>query len=147
MDCSLLGSSIHGIFQARVLEWGAIAFISHPNSTICILLKSKVLGKVGRREERTKNGMWNGCTWHREWNSASEFHNQAGRGPGNLTVLPCSVLESTAGLSNCGCCQKEGCFKPHPVGRIVWYEVNTPIISLLAGTLQTVALLIRKWPG
>ena len=25
-DCSLLGSSVHGIFQARVLEWGAIAF-------------------------------------------------------------------------------------------------------------------------
>ena len=26
MDCSLPGSSIHGICQARVLEWGAIAF-------------------------------------------------------------------------------------------------------------------------
>ena len=26
MDCSLPGSSIHGIFQARVLEWGTIAF-------------------------------------------------------------------------------------------------------------------------
>ena len=26
MDCSLPGSSIHGIFQARVLEWGAVAF-------------------------------------------------------------------------------------------------------------------------
>jgi len=26
MDCSLPGSSIHGIFQVRVLEWGAIAF-------------------------------------------------------------------------------------------------------------------------
>ena len=26
MDCSLTGSSIHGVFQARVLEWGAIAF-------------------------------------------------------------------------------------------------------------------------
>ena len=26
MDCSLPGSSGHGIFQARVLEWGAIAF-------------------------------------------------------------------------------------------------------------------------
>ena len=26
MDCSLPSSSIHGIFQARVLEWGAIAF-------------------------------------------------------------------------------------------------------------------------
>ena len=25
MNCSLLGSSVHGIFQARVLEWGAIA--------------------------------------------------------------------------------------------------------------------------
>ena len=28
MDCSLPGSSVHGIFQARVLEWGAIAFSS-----------------------------------------------------------------------------------------------------------------------
>ena len=27
MDCSLPGSSIHGIFQARVLDWGAIAWI------------------------------------------------------------------------------------------------------------------------
>ena len=26
MDCSLPGSSIHGIFRATVLEWGAIAF-------------------------------------------------------------------------------------------------------------------------
>ena len=26
MNCSPLGSSIHGIFQARVLEWGVIAF-------------------------------------------------------------------------------------------------------------------------
>ena len=26
MDCSLPGSSVHGIFQARVLEWVAISF-------------------------------------------------------------------------------------------------------------------------
>ena len=26
MDCSLPGSSVHGIFQARVLEWGPMAF-------------------------------------------------------------------------------------------------------------------------
>ena len=26
MDCSLTGSSIHGIFQARILEWVAISF-------------------------------------------------------------------------------------------------------------------------
>ena len=30
MDCSLPGSSIHEIFQARVLEWGAIAFSDLP---------------------------------------------------------------------------------------------------------------------
>ena len=30
MDCSLPGSSIHGIFQARVQEWGAIAFSNLP---------------------------------------------------------------------------------------------------------------------
>ena len=29
MDCSLPGSSVHRIFQARVLEWGAIAFSNH----------------------------------------------------------------------------------------------------------------------
>ena len=32
MDCSLPGSSVHGIFQARVLEWGAIAFSQHSSS-------------------------------------------------------------------------------------------------------------------
>ena len=39
MDCSLPGSSVHGIFQARVLEWGAIAF------SYCLLfnLKTSVL--------------------------------------------------------------------------------------------------------
>ena len=30
MDCSPPGSSIHGILQARVLEWGAIAFSVEP---------------------------------------------------------------------------------------------------------------------
>ena len=29
MDCSLPGSSVHEIFQARVLEWGAIAVSEH----------------------------------------------------------------------------------------------------------------------
>ena len=39
MDCSLLGSSIHGIFQARVLEWVAIAFfISTPEDSIILFL-------------------------------------------------------------------------------------------------------------
>ena len=32
MDCSLPGSSVRGIFQARVLEWGATAFSEGRNS-------------------------------------------------------------------------------------------------------------------
>ena len=38
MDCSAPGSSIHGIFQARVLEWGAIAFsrISQQESSVML---------------------------------------------------------------------------------------------------------------
>ena len=42
MDCSLPGSSIHGIFQARVLEWGAIAFSENmPRHILIKLTKTK----------------------------------------------------------------------------------------------------------
>ena len=34
MDCSLPGSSVHGIFQARVLEWGAIAYDPQMNVNV-----------------------------------------------------------------------------------------------------------------
>ena len=36
MDCSLPGSSIHGIVQARVLEWGAVAFSEESPRTVII---------------------------------------------------------------------------------------------------------------
>ena len=39
MDCSPPGFSVHGIFQARVLEWGAIAFST-------LLLKGKTHQRV-----------------------------------------------------------------------------------------------------
>ena len=40
MDCSLPGSSVHGVFQARVLEWGAIAFsiLQATSILICIVI-------------------------------------------------------------------------------------------------------------
>ena len=44
MDCSLPGSSIQGIFQARVLEWGAIAFS----------YKHVSMGDVNNRKEKIK---------------------------------------------------------------------------------------------
>ena len=35
MDCSLPGSSVHGILQARVLGWGAIAFsVKYSNDSV-----------------------------------------------------------------------------------------------------------------
>ena len=44
MDYGLPGSSVHGIFQARVLEWGAIAF-SHLN---------KFWDSVTKRKRKTR---------------------------------------------------------------------------------------------
>ena len=44
MDCSPQGSSIHGIFQARVLEWGAIAFSAWRS--------------IHSGKERHINGLW-----------------------------------------------------------------------------------------
>ena len=49
VDCSLPGSSVHGIFQARVLEWGAIAFSAHPYMTTVktiALTRRTFVGKV-----------------------------------------------------------------------------------------------------
>ena len=58
MDCSLPGSSVHGISQARVLEWGATAF------------------SINRHE-------WLTIPWRREWQPTlvflpGEFHGQRG---------------------------------------------------------------------
>ena len=40
MDCSAPGSSVHGIFQARVLEWGAIALSGKKVLLLLLLLLS-----------------------------------------------------------------------------------------------------------
>ena len=45
MDCSLPASSVHGIFQARVLEWGVMAFSIVLYNYIHINFKAKYLGK------------------------------------------------------------------------------------------------------
>ena len=54
MDCSLAGSSIHGIFQARVLEWGAIAFSEKDTRSYKIfyhfyLVLSNLVGIAGEK--------------------------------------------------------------------------------------------------
>ena len=60
MDCSLPGSSVHGIFQARVLEWGAFAFSvikSIPKKKKCKkakLLSEEALQIAEKREVKGK---------------------------------------------------------------------------------------------
>ena len=74
MDCSPLGSSIHGIFQARVLEWGAIAFSTNPT----------------RRVHMPEEMIWN-------WTSWGSFPWQA-----DVTVQqrpPAPILASSSNLS------------------------------------------------
>ena len=51
MDCSPPGSSVHGIFQARVLEWGAIAF-SHENIYVPVNgINQRYKGQIGEYNE------------------------------------------------------------------------------------------------
>ena len=83
LDCSPPGSSIHGIFQARVLEWGAIAFSVYrytesqigihiesiggttlcsakkPESYLFLLLPCRYQHtKVWSKENRKRNAIW-----------------------------------------------------------------------------------------
>ena len=70
MDCSPPGSSIHGIFQARVLEWGAIAFsvlrneyttkntsLSSPMSDVYMMRGTLDDLRSGRKEGITNENM------------------------------------------------------------------------------------------
>ena len=59
MDCSPPGSSVHGIFQARVLEWGAIAFsktLAGDAKFGSVLIKPEILTRIGnwKTESRTR---------------------------------------------------------------------------------------------
>ena len=60
MDCSPPGSSIHGIFQARVLEWGAIAFSMR--DPISILTGKKPMYQKDTLGDRI-SGLYGSCKW------------------------------------------------------------------------------------
>ena len=55
MDCNLPGSSVHGVFQARVLEWGAIALLAY--------VKQMTSGKLKRWAGRSTS--WNQNCWEK----------------------------------------------------------------------------------
>ena len=49
-DCSLPGSSIHGIFQARVLEWGAILWIATTSSKVYMQMQKMENSQLNTEE-------------------------------------------------------------------------------------------------
>ena len=61
MDCSLPGSSIHGIFQARVLEWGAIDFSATALTRWKFLLKNILVLSSGITGEGNGNPLQYSC--------------------------------------------------------------------------------------
>ena len=60
MDCSPPGSSAHGIFQARVREWGAIAFSVSKNYTLVtfVNLPSKTFDQLNAVIYNKNNTSW-----------------------------------------------------------------------------------------
>ena len=78
MDCSLPGSSVHGIFQARVLEWVAISFSrgsswsrdwTQPSRIIYIISSEPPEKSLHNSYGNTKDPKWPKQSWERrmEW--------------------------------------------------------------------------------
>ena len=98
MDCSLLGSSIHGIFQARVLEWGAIAFSAHASKAMLKILLAGLQHYVNqelpdvqagfRKGSRTKYQVANIC-WIIE--KVREFQKKTSIFVSSTTLKPLTV--------------------------------------------------------
>ena len=62
MDCSLPGSSAHGIFQARILEWGAITFSRmficlYPNAGLPLSLLPRSQVKSSTQVQRSERAL------------------------------------------------------------------------------------------
>ena len=111
MDCSLPGSSVHGIFQARVLEWGAIH--------TCTLRFIAALFTVSKTRKQPKcpstdnwfNKMWYVCVlcvytckyiceyWKRKWSHSVVSNSLPSHGPLPARLLcPWDYLGKSTGV-------------------------------------------------
>ena len=95
MDCTLPGSSIHGILQAKVLEWGAIAFsIYHPYSDF----NGTPLQYSCLENPIDRGACWaavHGGRWESDTTERLPFHfSPSCIGEGNGNPLQCSCLEN-----------------------------------------------------
>ena len=75
MDCSLPGSSVHGIFQARVLEWVAIAFSCNCSDTPIRLTAMGGKHHLMRHEDKAQTRL----RGHTLWTTARLWPEQMGR--------------------------------------------------------------------
>ena len=123
MDCSLPGSSVHGIFQARVLDWGAIAFsVRIETVSFLSLVRNNNIILVGKADQfwqpwwerwilhlpRLEAGgaslerVLNRCTWVRQ--EALGSHTPVTTGQAGLGALPLSFWSprALAAWSVCG---------------------------------------------
>ena len=85
VDYSLPGSSVHGIFQARVLEWVAISFslpcFRHTQTSIAILVSSLKqlevtnVKRVGLQKSETASSM---TTWKGHWSFITQPNSARG---------------------------------------------------------------------
>ena len=101
MDCSLPGSSIYGIFQARVLEWGAIAFSNSQYIRLQISNQPTIVNLISKYESFIHLGCLLGIfyvqfillrtPWNRKGTSLPPDNEQAevARGWWNLLQGPC----------------------------------------------------------
>ena len=92
MDCSLAGSFTHGIFQARVLEWGAIAFSTSTSVGRKSACNAGAIGAVGSilSLERTP--------WGRAWQPTLVFLPREAHGQRRLagySTMDCKELDMT----------------------------------------------------
>ena len=110
MDCSLPGSSIHGIFQARVLEWGAIAF-SAPivrEMQIKTTVRSHLTPvRMAIIKKSTNSKCWRGCGgkkaclhWRRKWQPTPVILSGGSRGQRSLVSCSPWGHKSRTGLSD-----------------------------------------------
>ena len=78
MDCSLPGSSVHGISQARVLEWGAISF------SLCYSNPKERMQHFGSRRKGTPILYF----WRRQWQPTPVL--LPGKSHGRRSLVDCS---------------------------------------------------------
>ena len=98
MDCSLPGSSVHGIFQARVLEWGAIAF--------SVSVREQIKRK-GERENSARRHDRKGAHLGSKFKFWYEFRNKGRGGPSEAharTTGKCTTEERILLCKPCQLC-------------------------------------------